>query len=160
MDDALVVSRAGAADVEALRVLCAEHAAYERLPHPADQRMDALAAALDDRPPRLHAWIAQVGKEPVAYASATVDFSTLDGTSYLHMDCLFVREGWRGLAIGHALWLQVHALAQQAGCRSIQWQTAWWNLDAARFYRRLGANEMAKLRYNLPLHEGCCRPTE
>lgn len=151
MDGALVVSRASATDVEALRVLCAEHAAYERLPHPADQRMDALAAALDGMPPRLHAWMAQVGKEAVAYASATVDFSTLDGASYLHMDCLFVREGWRGRAIGRQLWETLCAFARAHGCHEVQWQTPSWNRDAIRFYRRLGAAESTKLRYRFPL---------
>lgn len=87
----------------------------------------------------------------MGYASATRDFSTLDRAHYLHMDCLFVRDAWRGHTVGRQLWDAVRAFAQDHACQSIQWQTPWWNVDAARFYRRLGAIEMAKLRYNLPL---------
>ncbi|RDI99000.1 GNAT family N-acetyltransferase [Dyella solisilvae] len=145
------IRRAGPADVPALLALGAEHAVFERLSHAADA--GALASALQGDPPRVYAWLALVGETAVGYASATLDFSTLDCACYLYMDCLFVREGWRGHAMGRALWAQVRALAIQVGCRSIQWQTPWWNLDAARFYRRLGAREMAKLRYNLPLHD-------
>lgn len=154
MYDELVVCRADASNVETLKVLCAEHAAYERLPHSADTRTDALAAALDDMPPRLHAWIARIGDEAIAYASATVDFSTLDGATYLHMDCLYVRKDWRGHAIGLRLWEALRTFAQSHGCQAMQWQTPSWNVDAARFYRRLGAIESTKLRYRFPLDGG------
>jgi hypothetical protein len=33
----------------------------------------------------------------------------------------------------------------------MQWQTPEWNVDAARFYRRLGAAETIKRRYVLQL---------
>jgi GNAT superfamily N-acetyltransferase len=149
----VTVSRARAADLEVLLGLCAEHAAYERLPCQAEQRTDALAAALDDMPRRLHAWIARIGDQAVAYASATLDFSTLERAVYLHMDCLYVREGWRGRSIGLRLWETLRAFAHEHGCHTIQWQTPSWNMDAARFYRRLGAIESSKLRYRFPLEE-------
>lgn len=138
-------------DVPALLALGAEHAAFERLPHPAARRADALTAALGTR---VHAWLATMDGAPAGYASATLDFSTLQAANYLHMDCLYVRDGWRGRAIGRHLWEAVRDFAGRHACDAVQWQTPWWNLEAARFYRRLGAVEMAKLRYVFPLrHE-------
>jgi GNAT superfamily N-acetyltransferase len=67
------------------------------------------------------------------------------------MDCLYVREAWRGRGVGHQLWKAVHAFARAQGCRTMQWQTPEWNVDAARFYRRLGALEAIKRRYVLTL---------
>lgn len=92
-----------------------------------------------------------LGDTAIGYASATLDFSTLDQATYLHMDCLFVRDAWRGHGIGRLLWNAVHAFAGERGCRNMQWQTPEWNIDAARFYRRLGAREMIKRRYVLAL---------
>jgi GNAT superfamily N-acetyltransferase len=142
------IRRAAAPDAALLWRLCVEHAAYERLEHPGG--VDELAWALGTGSV-LHAWIAMQDGAALGYASATLDFSTLDGATYLHMDCLFVRDGWRGLGIGRLLWQAVHAFAGERGCRNMQWQTPQWNADAARFYRRLGASEMIKRRYVLPL---------
>ena len=149
MANEAMVRRADAADVSILLALGAEHAAFEQLPHRAIERAEALRHALEGKPPRLYAWIAEIGPDAVGYASASVDFSTLAGAPYLHMDCLYVRDGWRNRAIGRCLWKSVHAFALTNACESVQWQTPWWNADAARFYRRLGAQEAAKLRYNL-----------
>lgn len=151
MSDGLVIHAADAGDVSTLLALGAEHAAFERLSHRACQRADALASALTGDHPLLHAWIARTGDEPVGYASATLDFSTLDAATYLHMDCLYVRDGRRDRGIGRHLWKVVADFAHARQCATIQWQTPTWNEAAARFYRRLGARETCKLRYSLPL---------
>jgi GNAT superfamily N-acetyltransferase len=70
---------------------------------------------------------------------------------YLHLDCLFVREGWRNRAIGRQLWQALHDFALALDCRQMQWQTPEWNTGAARFYLRLGACELRKRRYVLAL---------
>jgi GNAT superfamily N-acetyltransferase len=150
----VTVRRAGGSDLGALLPLCAEHAAYERIAHDPDGRHQALAAALDGVPPRLYAWLAFVGDEAVGYASATLDFSTLDRAPFLHMDCLYVREAWRGHAIGPRLCQLVQAQAARLGCRQLQWQTPEWNAPAIRFYRRLGATASAKQRFTLRLGDG------
>ena len=142
------------ADISALLPLMAEHAQFEHLDHEPLARLGALEAALVTAPPRLYLWLAQIQDAMVGYASATLDFSTLDRTTYLHMDCLFVRAGWRGGGIGHRLWLELRRFAHAQGCLAMQWQTPDWNEDAARFYRRLGANESAKRRYTLRLDAG------
>lgn len=151
MHEGLAIRRAVIHDVPALIAICAEHAAYERLPHDAEARASMLAAALDGPSPRLLAWLACQDGEMVGYASATFDFSTLDRATYLHMDALYVRARWRGQGIGQVLWETVRDGGTHAGCFAMQWQTPAWNEGAARFYRKLGASEHAKLRYVLPL---------
>jgi GNAT superfamily N-acetyltransferase len=149
VDTSVLLRRACGADLSALLPLCAEHAAYEGLAYDATARHSPLMAALDSSSPLLHAWLARVDGEAIGYASATVDFSTLDRATFLHLDCLYVREGWRGHAIGLRLWQAAHALATQLGCRQMQWQTPDWNAAAIRFYRRLGAQETTKRRFTL-----------
>lgn len=145
------IRRAQARYVLALMAICEEHAAFEQLPHDPAGGEDRLCQAMAGRSPRLYAWLAWIEDQLAGYASATVDFSTLDRAQYLHMDCLYVREGWRGQSIGMRLWEHVrdHALALE--CVSMQWQTPSWNEGAARFYRRLGAKESVKLRYGLTI---------
>jgi GNAT superfamily N-acetyltransferase len=151
MSTCIAIRRAGGADLSSLLAMGAEHAAFEQLPHRARQRPGSMARALDGDPPQLHAWIADAGAQLAGYASATLDFSTLEGATFLHMDCLYVRGLWRGQGIGRQLWEVVRDFALARGCYAMQWQTPDWNADAARFYRGLGATESAKLRYVLPL---------
>lgn len=151
MDAPATVRRARGTDVPRLVPLIVEHAAFEGLQHRLAGRAEALAAALEATPPRLHAWLAECAGDAIGYATASIDFSTLDAAPYLHMDCLFVREGWRGRSVGLHLWQAVRAFAEGCGCAAVQWQTPEWNEAAARFYLRLGAQERRKRRYAFAL---------
>jgi GNAT superfamily N-acetyltransferase len=140
-------------DMPTLVLLCAEHASYERaMPLPVDIA-EGLERALFSPSPRLHAWVAAAHDELLGYATATSAFSTWQAREFLHMDCLFVREGRRGDGIGMSLLAAVIAAARHAGCAEVQWQTPDWNTGAARFYRRAGAIEVPKRRFLLPLDD-------
>lgn len=151
---ACVVRPACPEDLATLVVLCDEHARYEGAVPVPPGVAEGLAQALFSTPPRLHAWVAEERGELLGYATATVEFSTWQAREFLHMDCLFVREGRRGSGIGARLLDAVIAAARRAGCREIQWQTPDWNVDAARFYRRVDAVEKPKRRFLLSL-DGC-----
>lgn len=151
MSNELSIRRASGHDVATLIALCIEHAGFERIDHALRDRDDALAAALDATPAPLLAWLACVDGQAAGYATATIDFSTLDAAHFLHMDCLYVREAWRGRGIGQRLFATLQGFARSCGCAAMQWQTPDWNEDAARFYRRQGAVERRKRRFGLRL---------
>ncbi|MGW0601910.1 N-acetyltransferase family protein [Streptomyces sp. NPDC002776] len=147
------VRHARPADLPGIAALAAEHAAYEKaVEPPADlpQRLEKLLFGQAD-PPRLSVFVAELGDDLVGYASCAPEVSTWDGDEYLHMDCLFLRSGHRGLGIGPMLMAAVVADARTRGLDRIQWQTPSWNTDAIRFYDRLGARATEKLRYSLLL---------
>ncbi|MBN8735384.1 MAG: GNAT family N-acetyltransferase [Xanthomonadales bacterium] len=136
-------------DVDGLVELCREHARYERAEFDPCGAVDRLRDAIFSRPVRLHAWVAASGDGLTGYATATAEFSTWDAREYLHMDCLFVREGRRNAGVGAALMAAVVAHARKYRLAEIQWQTPIWNEGAARFYRRKGTVEHIKRRYFL-----------
>lgn len=138
-------------DLAELIALCRAHAAFEKS---ATQTPDAdrLRVALFDSPARLHAWVAVDERgELIGYASATVDFSTWSASEFMHLDCLFVMPEYRGQRIGQQLIADVKASARALGLGQLQWQTPDWNVDAQRFYERLGAQPIPKVRYVLTL---------
>ncbi len=145
--------RARAGDLDEVVRLVGEHAAYERSAAPAA----GLAARLDgllfgSGAPRLRCFVAELGSgEIVGYATCAPEVSTWDGAEYLHMDCLFLRDGHRGLGLGPRLVEAVVEEAQALGCDHVQWQTPAWNEDAVRFYERIGARATEKLRFKLPV---------
>ncbi|QNM98845.1 GNAT family N-acetyltransferase [Chitinimonas koreensis] len=146
---AAAIRPATAQDAALLAPLCAEHAAYERIAGCGAGHAGRLAAALAQG--RLRAWLALSDGEPVGYASATVDFATLAGAPFLHLDCLYLRESVRGLGLGRALLAAVAEHGRAQGYAELQWQTPAWNRSAIGFYRRLGGQMRAKARFSLAL---------
>jgi GNAT superfamily N-acetyltransferase len=109
---------------------------------------DRLAAAMFGPAPRLRCLVAiNTDDDVVGYCTFTMDFSTWRATEYVHMDTLYVDAAWRGQSIGERLLRSVAELGRQAGAIEMQWQTPDWNIDAARFYQRLGASGSAKIRF-------------
>lgn len=130
-------------------MLCAEHAQFEQASFDAKGKKAALRQALFSATPSLFAWVAEGDGAIIGYATATIDFSTWSGRKYAYMDCLFVRGGKRGLGVGALLFEEIVAFARTLGLCEVQWQTPAWNVDAARFYRRMAAMSAEKLRFTL-----------
>jgi GNAT superfamily N-acetyltransferase len=147
------IEAVGPSDLAILVNLCAEHAHYERAAFDPAGKAELLVAALFSNPARLRAWIAWNGDQALGYASASREFSTWSARNYLHLDCLFLREAARGRGIGTALLRTAIGAASAEGLCELQWQTPDWNEPAIRFYRRLGADAKAKLRFTLALEE-------
>ncbi|HEY1016215.1 MAG TPA: GNAT family N-acetyltransferase [Herpetosiphonaceae bacterium] len=143
------IRAAAPTDIDGLIELCAEHAAYEGASYDPRDKREGLFQALFSAEPRLSAWVVEQRGRLVGYATACQEFSTWDAASFLHMDCLYLRETIRGAGIGRLLVGEVVRLAQRLGCVDVQWQTPAWNERAHVFYRRLGAEGKQKVRYSL-----------
>ncbi|MEU6355790.1 GNAT family N-acetyltransferase [Streptomyces sp. NPDC047072] len=151
MSDSPVVRHAERADLPRVAELAALHAEYERAAPPAADLAERLAVLLFGTPaPRLRCLVAALPDgEVVGYATCAPELSTWDGREYLHMDCLFLLPGHRGLGLGVLLMDAVADEARTLGLDAVQWQTPTWNEGAIRFYDRLGAEGRQKVRYSL-----------
>ncbi len=142
-----LIRRAFPDDINALIELCAEHAAYEGASYDPRDKCGRLSSALFSTSPRLYAWVVEQHGKLVGYATATQEFSTWDAASFLHMDCLYLREEVRGAGLGRLLLREIARLAFQLGCVNVQWQTPVWNKRAISFYQHLGAEGKQKVRF-------------
>ncbi len=138
-------------DLQELVVLCGEHAAYERSRFDPTGKDDALARMLFQPDARLKCLIAEGPDGLVGYATFSVECSTWDAAYYMHMDCLFLRPEARNKGIGKALMKAIAQRTIQQGITRMQWQTPSFNVDAVRFYERLGP--VMKEKYRLLLDE-------
>lgn len=147
------VRRARVGDLPELVALIAEHAVYEKADPPAEGLAERLGPLLFGEPePRLIGLVAELGEggPVVGYATCSAEVSTWDGVEYLHMDCLFLRDGHRGLGVGELLMDAVRGEARRLGLGHVQWQTPVWNDGAIRFYERIGATSKDKRRFFWP----------
>ncbi|MDQ0600373.1 GNAT superfamily N-acetyltransferase [Streptomyces canus] len=147
-----VVRRARPEELTDVVALIAEHAVYEKAEPPAPGLEERLRPLMFGSPePRLRCLVAELGGTVVGYATCSAEVSTWDGAEYLHMDCLFLRDGHRGLGIGEALMDAVRDEARALGVGHVEWQTPAWNDGAIRFYGRIGATSKDKRRFLLPV---------
>lgn len=141
-----------AADLDELVVLCREHADFEGATWVARaDRASDLGALLDS--PDACCFVVEGSNELAGYATAMLERSTWGADRFMHLDCLYLRPPYRRRGLGERLVSAVVERARALGATEVQWQTPATNLAAARFYRRLGADETAKLRFTLALGE-------
>jgi GNAT superfamily N-acetyltransferase len=134
-------------DLDALVELCAAHAAFERASFVSAGLNERLSKALFGQASRAVVFLVDFDQDILGYASCSKEFSTWMGTEFLHMDCLFVREDFRGQGHGRRLLECIFDEAKGQNIYEVQWQTPDWNDDAIQFYRSVGATSSLKARF-------------
>jgi len=147
----MTIRQATPADLPELVELCAEHAAYERSEFEPAGKEHALHGMIFASDARLNCIVAEDAGKLIGYATFSVECSTWDAAYYMHMDCLFLRPTARNKGIGKELMKRIAQRALELGVTRMQWQTPSFNVDAVRFYDRLGP--LKKEKYRLFLDE-------
>jgi GNAT superfamily N-acetyltransferase len=145
--DAASIRKATIDDLADLIELFAAHAAFERASFSSIGLQERLSAALFDQTPRVMLIVAAFDQKLVGYASHSKEFSTWAGAEFLHMDCLFVSEAFRGQGLGRRLVEFVFDEARIHNLSEVQWQTPDWNENAIKFYHSVGATYSMKARF-------------
>ena len=146
LDTETTLRRARPEDMPDLIRMCAEHAAYERADYSPSGKAEALAAMLFMADARLNCLVVAGNVGLLGYATFSVEVSTWDADRYMHMDCLFLRPEARNKGVGRVLMRRIAQEAIAQGVWRMQWQTPSFNVDAIRFYDRLGPVKKEKFR--------------
>ncbi len=88
--------------------------------------------------PRFRALIAEWDGQTAGYALFFEYYSTWAGRAF-YLEDLFVREKFRGRAIGTALLAHVARMAVKEHCRGVHWEVLNRNTKAIEMYRQIGA---------------------
>jgi GNAT superfamily N-acetyltransferase len=134
------------ADVPAIVGLIAELADFEKLSHLLQVTPDSLHPHLFGERPVAEALVAEVGGAVVGFALFFTNFSTFVGKPGLYLEDLYVQPAHRGAGIGAAMLSHLAALANQRDYGRFEWSVLDWNVDAIRFYERMGATLLPQWR--------------
>jgi len=131
-------------DAKTLVDLILELAAYEQLLDEADPSTELLREHLSaDALTGCEALIAETEPDTaVGFALFYHNYSTFQTNAGLYLEDLFVRPTYRGEGIGSALFGRVAQIAEERGCRRIDWAVLDWNEEALDFYREIGATAL------------------
>lgn len=131
-------------DAKTLVDLILELAAYEKLLDEAEPSVELLEEHLSaEALTGCEALIAKTERDTaVGFALFFHNYSTFLTNAGLYIEDLFVRPTYRGESIGFALFQRLAQIAEERGCRRIDWAVLDWNTEAIEFYERLGAEPL------------------
>jgi diamine N-acetyltransferase len=131
-------------DAETLQDLILELAAYEQLLDEAEPSVDLLREHLSEEAlTGCEALIAETDSgTAVGFALFFHNYSTFLTNAGLYLEDLFVKPTYRGEGIGVALFRRLAEIAQDRGCRRMDWAVLDWNTEAIEFYDDLGAEPL------------------
>jgi GNAT superfamily N-acetyltransferase len=146
MPEPLAIRPATREDIPCLLELIRGLAEYERLTHLVVANPRLLEEELFAPGRHVEAVLGFADGAAVAFAVYFHSFSTFLGRRGLYLEDLFVRPEYRRRGYGRALLLHVARIAHARGCGRFEWMALDWNEPAIRFYKSLGAVEMAEWR--------------
>ena len=129
-------------DVQLILRLIRDLATYERAPNDVVATEEGLRRVLFGEKPAAEVRLAFEGDTPVGFALFFQNFSTWLGRPGVYLEDLFVKPQYRGKGYGHALLVDLAAIARDRGCGRMEWAVLDWNEPAIQFYRKLGAKPM------------------
>ena len=132
------------ADVPVIAELIRGLARYEKLEGEVTMTEEKLKDSLFGDRPYAETLIAEDGGEAVGFALFFHNYSTFLAQPGIYLEDLFVRPERRGGGIGRLLLERLAQLALERGCGRLEWAVLDWNVDAIRFYERLGARPNAE----------------
>jgi GNAT superfamily N-acetyltransferase len=133
-------------DVTAIVGLIVELAEFENLAHLVQATPQTLAPHLFGPKPAAECLVGEVDGEVVAFALFFTNFSTFLARPGLYLEDLYVKPAQRGTGLGQALLLHLARLAAERGCGRFEWSVLDWNVNAIRFYEKMGATVLPDWR--------------
>ena len=127
-------------DVPAIVGLIHELAQFEHLEHLDVATPEQLEPHLFGARPACECLVAEQGGAVVGFALFFQNFSTFLCRPGLYLEDLYVQPAARGTGLGAAFLRELARLAVERGCGRFEWCVLDWNVDAQRFYERMGAS--------------------
>jgi len=138
-------------DINEIIELCELHAAYEKAAYSKLGKDEQLLQDLFSANPKLCCLVVEHEEQLIGYATYMKQYATWDAREYIYMDCIFVKELFRGNGIGEKLVHEIKEKGAELFCNLVQWQTPSFNTRAIQFYERIGATSKTKERFFLTI---------
>lgn len=135
--DPTTIRAAKPSDAPDIAAMIRELAEHEGSAEALSFSVDQVHGALDGKPPRLRAVIAEDSGGAIGCVTYTIDFAIWTGGDVLRVDDVFVRARARGRGVGRLMMAEIARLAL-AGGMTARWEIEPANLPAQKFYRALG----------------------
>ena len=127
-------------DVSAIVALIRELAVFEQLEHLCVATPETLDPHLFGARPACECLVGEQGGAVVGFALYFHNFSTFLCRPGLYLEDLYVQPAARGTGLGGQFLRRLARIAVERGCGRFEWSVLDWNVNAQRFYARMGAD--------------------
>lgn len=129
-------------DVPLILTFIKELAAYENLSEEVVATEESLYDSLFYRH-QAEVIIGEYEGLPVGFALFFHNFSTFLGKANLYLEDLYIKEEYRGLGLGKAMFACLARIAVERNCKRLDWWCLDWNESSIEFYKKMGAKPMS-----------------
>lgn len=133
-------------DIPTIMELIYLKAEFDGCPESVKATQNKLEDALFGENPLAFVLLAKIDEDPIGFATYHRIYSTFLAQPGIWLDDLYVKAEHRSNGVGEALIRRLCQIAQEMGCGRIDWTVATTNARAIKFYERMGAKIMQRIR--------------
>ncbi len=133
-------------DVPAIVALIRELAVFEHLEHLCVATPGTLEPHLFGPKPACECLVGEQDGAVVGFALFFQNFSTFRCQPGMYLEDLYIQPAARGAGLGERFLRRLAQIAVERGCGRFEWCVLDWNVNAQRFYTRMGAELLSDWR--------------
>ncbi len=136
------IRKARRSDSKAILKLISELAEFEKLNPPDRSANKRLMKEAFSKNPSFRILVAETKKEVIGYAFYFFTYSSFLARKTLYLEDIFVSDKYRNKGVGKLIFKRLIRLAEKSDCGRMEWVVLGWNINAIKFYEKLGAEEL------------------
>ena len=141
--DVFKIRPAKKSDSEVILHLIDELADFEKLTPPGRKSKRRLIKDAFLKNPPFKILLADNGNEIAGYAFYLFTYSSFNARKTLYLEDIFILEKFRNSGIGKSFFEKLIKIARKNKCGRMEWVVLDWNINALKFYEKLGAKELS-----------------
>jgi ribosomal protein S18 acetylase RimI-like enzyme len=142
----ILIRNANQKDIPAIMELIYLKAEFDGCPESVEATHQKLEIDLFGEKPLAFVLLAEIDSDIIGLATYHFIYSTFLAKPGIWLDDLYVKAEYRSNKVGEALMLHLRQIGQEKGCGRIDWTVAISNERGIKFYERIGANIINKVR--------------
>jgi GNAT superfamily N-acetyltransferase len=143
----LQIRKARKSDFENVFKLIIELAHFEKLQPPDKSAKNRLLRDSFGKSKINNILVAQFENEIVGYAFYFFTYSSFLARKTLYLEDIFISQNYRNKGIGKLLFSELVKTAKKDKCGRMEWCVLDWNVNAIKFYDKLGARPLGDWIY-------------
>lgn len=137
---------ANQSDISTIMELISLKAEFDGCPESVEATPEKLKMDLFGEQPLAFVLLAEVDSHAIGFATYHFIYSTFLAKPGIWLDDLYVKAEYRSQQVGQALMSRLRQIAQAKGCGRIDWTVAVSNERGIKFYEKIGANIINKVK--------------
>jgi len=139
--------------------LLIELAVFEKLPLPDLKARKRLIRDTFSKNPPFKILLAETNKHISGYSFYFFTYSSFRARKTLYLEDIFISEKYRSRGIGKMFYKELLKIANKNKCGRMEWMVLDWNINAIKFYEKLGATELKDWKtYRISLKPAAANP--